>query len=77
MTIDRDRMRKTVALSLANDGYIDVDRGDGEAYIYGDERGGRQGEIEAITDSLIKWYGADQEAAIAEVLTRRHREGRD
>jgi hypothetical protein len=75
--IDRDRMRKAVALSLANDGYIDVDQGDGEAYIYGDERAIRKGEIDAIADSLIKWYGIDQEAAIAEVLTRRRAEGRD
>ena len=75
--IDRERMRRAVALSLVNDGYIDVERWDGEAYIYGDENRARPNDVEGAADSIAKWYEADQDAAIAAVLKIRAREGRD
>lgn len=75
--IDRERMRIAVALSLINDGYIDIDAHDGEAYIYGDPNPVRPHDVEGTADSIIEWYEADQEAAVAKVLTIRAREGRE
>jgi hypothetical protein len=77
MPLDPERFRKAVVLSLAMDGYIDLERHDGESYLYGDATEYTKGLIEGAVESIAKWYDADQDAAIAEVLTRRHREGRE
>jgi hypothetical protein len=68
-----------LALMLAVDGYIDLDQRDGEAFIYGDDVTGARA-ISGTADELHKWLtmsGSELARHRAEVLGRRHREGRD
>lgn len=83
MTFDIDRLRRAVALSLANDGHIDLSQHDGETYLWDDpdpyegwERSYVREMVESAADSIARWYDADQASAIAEIHVR-NEEGRN
>lgn len=80
MGLSVDEVRTALALSLAVDGYIDLDGLDGEQYLHGDLGEYPTRLIEAAARSLHRFLTmgpAEIETARAEVLGRRKLEGRE